>query len=137
MSSPSSRRVVVVGGGILGVSTATRLVRAGEAVVLVTARELTSGASGRSLSWLNSAGVRREAYHRLRLAGIDRYRTLAAAQPDRNWLRFDGGLRWANTPAELRTVHEHEVGHGYDSELIRPDQVPPRAPGVDPSAVPP
>ena len=49
-------RTAVVGGGVLGVSTATQLVRAGADVVLMTEGELTSNASGRSLSWLNSAG---------------------------------------------------------------------------------
>jgi glycine/D-amino acid oxidase-like deaminating enzyme len=54
-----------------------------------------NGASGRSLSWLNSARKRSEPYHRLRMAGIDRYRTLFARLPENaDWLRFDGGLTW-------------------------------------------
>ena len=48
-------RSVVVGGGVIGVSTAQQLARAGAEVVLVTDGELVSNASGRSLSWLNSA----------------------------------------------------------------------------------
>ncbi len=87
-------KVVVVGGGVLGVSTAQQLARSGAEVVLVTEGELASQASGRSLSWLNSAGVRSEHYHRLRMAGIDRYRTLSATHPGLDWLRFDGGLAW-------------------------------------------
>jgi glycine/D-amino acid oxidase-like deaminating enzyme len=90
-----AERVVVVGGGIIGVSTATHLQRDGASVVLVTEGELADGASGRSLAWLNSAGTRSQPYHALRMAGIDRYRTLFAADPGREWLRFDGGLRWA------------------------------------------
>ena len=42
-------RVAVVGGGVVGVSTAQKLVRAGADVVLVTEGELASNASGRSL----------------------------------------------------------------------------------------
>ena len=90
----SKPRVAVVGGGVLGASTAQQLARAGTDVVLVTEGELTNNASGRSLSWLNSAGVRSETYHRLRMAGIDRYRTVAAHHPVDDWLRFDGGLAW-------------------------------------------
>ena len=60
MSSSNPLRVAVVGGGVVGVSTAHQLARAGADVVLVTEGELTSNASGRSLSWLNSAGIRSE-----------------------------------------------------------------------------
>ena len=31
--------------------------------------------------------------YQLRLAGVDRYRTLFAADPSREWLQFGGGLR--------------------------------------------
>ena len=61
MSRSDRLRVAVVGGGVIGVSTAQQLARAGADVVLVTEGELASGASGRSLSWLNSSGLRSEA----------------------------------------------------------------------------
>ena len=118
-------RVGVVGGGVLGVSTAAHLARAGASVVLVSDGPLTSSASGRSLSWLNSSGERSDAYHRLRMAGIDRYRTLATHHPDADWLRFDGGVTW-NAPGEgdaLRATHAHERAIGYDSVLLTPEQV--------------
>ena len=85
-STPSTKRVAVIGGGILGVSTAVHLLREGASVILLPERGLASEASGRSLSWLNSAGERSTQYHKLRLAGIDRYRTLFAADPNREWL---------------------------------------------------
>src|SRR5437763_1638626 len=57
MPSHSARlRVVVVGGGVLGTSTARFLAREGAEVVLLTEGALANGASGRSLSWLNSFG---------------------------------------------------------------------------------
>ena len=126
MAAPTSPAptpsVVVLGGGALGVSTATHLRRAGAQVVLVTDEGLASGASGRSLSWLNSAGARPDAYHLLRLLGIDRYRTLFAADPDRGWLRFDGGLWWTDPGPDgadrTRERHADEVAHGYDSHLV-------------------
>jgi glycine/D-amino acid oxidase-like deaminating enzyme len=132
-------RVVVLGGGILGVSTALHLLRGGASVVLVTEAGLGSGASGRSLSWLNSAGERSEDYHLLRMAGIDRYRTLFASDPARGWLRFDGGLRWSGDGNEeaTRQRSDHERRHGYDSRLVGPGEVRAVAPGVDPGAVAP
>ncbi|WP_431917117.1 NAD(P)/FAD-dependent oxidoreductase [Nonomuraea jabiensis] len=125
-------RVVVLGGGILGVSTAAHLVRGGVEVVLVTEAELASGASGRSLSWLNSAGARSGPYHLLRLLGIDRYRTLFAADPALEWLRFDGGLWWTTPDGAERTRarHEHEIERGYESHLLDRADVGGRVAGV-------
>jgi glycine/D-amino acid oxidase-like deaminating enzyme len=131
-------RVGVLGGGVLGASTAAALARRGASVVLVTDGPLASGASGRSLSWLNSAGERSADYHRLRLVGIDRYRTLSAARPDAGWLRFDGGLTW-NAPGDgdaLRATSAHERALGYDSVLLSPEQVRERFPAVDPDVIP-
>ncbi|HEX8487579.1 MAG TPA: FAD-binding oxidoreductase [Propionibacteriaceae bacterium] len=138
MSTHSAPVVAVLGGGVIGVSTARHLARRGAKVVLVTEGQLGSSASGRSLSWLNSAGARSSDYHRLRLVGIDRYRTLAAQQPDADWLRFDGGLTWnaAGRGDELRETHDHEVSIGYDSHLLTPDEVSGRIAGVDPSVIP-
>ncbi len=138
MSSPI-QRVVVIGGGILGVSTAVHLLRGGAGVTLVTEAELASGASGRSLSWLNSAGERSDPYHLLRMAGIDRYRTLFAANPSRDWLRFDGALHWSEAGNEeaTRRRHSYEKRHGYDSHLITPARAGSLTPGVDPAAVAP
>ena len=136
--SRAGRAVVVVGGGIIGVSSAVHLARAGCRVTLVTEAGLHSGASGRSLSWLNSAATYGDAYHRLRLVGIDRYRTLAASRPGVDWLRFDGGLRWrAEDEAEqLRAEHDHQRSVGYDSRLVDPGELGALVPGVDPRSVP-
>lgn len=133
----SPKHVAIIGGGILGVSTAVHLLRAGAAVTLLTETELASEATGRSLSWLNSAGERSEPYHRLRLAGVDRYRTLFAADPSRDWLKFGGGLMWnkagESTATEAR--HEYEESIGYDSVLLEPVRIADATPGIATGAV--
>jgi glycine/D-amino acid oxidase-like deaminating enzyme len=126
-------RVVVLGGGVLGVSTAHQLARRGAAVTLVSDTAPASGASGRSLAWLNSAATRRTEYHQLRVLGIDRYRTLGARMPGVGWLRFDGGLNWG---AGSRASFERQKAVGYAAEWVYPDEIPRVAPGVDPGAVP-
>jgi glycine/D-amino acid oxidase-like deaminating enzyme len=138
MTSSSPMKVAVIGGGVIGVSTAQQLARAGADVILLTDSVLASGASGRSLSWLNSAGMWREPYHRLRMAGIDRYRTLSAHNPGLRWLRFAGGLAWyaEGMGEELRRRHDHEVAHSYDSHLLTRDQVSAHTPGVNAIAIP-
>ena len=138
MAGSSPIKVAVVGGGVIGASIAQQLARAGANVILLTENVLASGASGRSLSWLNAAGMWREPYHRLRMAGIDRYRTLSAQQPGLRWLRFAGGLAWypEDKAEELRRRHDHEVAHGYESHLLKPEDVSARTPGVNAAAIP-
>jgi glycine/D-amino acid oxidase-like deaminating enzyme len=138
VNSPSSSlRVTVIGGGILGVSSAVQLARLGAQVTLVTEGELGNEASGRSLAWLNSARFHSAEYHRLRMIGIDRYRTLAARYPAAPWLRFDGGLTWDADDAtnKIGEALAHEQSIGYDAQLLAPDQVAAVTPGVDPRAI--
>jgi glycine/D-amino acid oxidase-like deaminating enzyme len=138
-NQPSRSKVVVIGGGIFGVSTAVHLARDGAAVTLVTDGRPANGASGRSLSWLNSARARSEAYHRLRMIGIDRYRTLAARHPDARWLRFDGGLTWDADDASngIAAAFAHERAIGYDARLLAADAVAAVTPGIDAAAITP
>jgi glycine/D-amino acid oxidase-like deaminating enzyme len=137
-SEVSVPRVAVIGGGILGVSTAVHLLRAGASVLLLTERGLASEASGRSLSWLNSAGERSTPYHQLRIAGVDRYRTLFASDPAREWLRFDGGLMWnaAGQADATEARSAYERNRAYDSRLLTADRIAAATPGVDATAVP-
>ncbi|MGY2079969.1 NAD(P)/FAD-dependent oxidoreductase [Modestobacter sp. SYSU DS0657] len=121
-------QVVVVGGGALGVSAAAHLADRGARVTLVTDGELAGGASGRSLSWLNSAGAFPAEYHRLRMAGLARYRAL-----DVPWVRFDGGIRWGDG---VRESYAHHREIGYPGEWLTPDEVTDRTPGLDVAALP-
>ncbi|MDQ0119518.1 glycine/D-amino acid oxidase-like deaminating enzyme [Pseudarthrobacter defluvii] len=137
-SATATKRVAIIGGGILGVSTAVHLLREGASVILLTERGLASEASGRSLSWLNSAGERSTPYHQLRVAGVDRYRTLFASDPKREWLQFGGGLMW-NADGQAETTearHAYEKSIGYDSKLLAPEEIATATPGIDSSAVP-
>ncbi|MER9597786.1 MULTISPECIES: FAD-binding oxidoreductase [unclassified Mesorhizobium] len=139
-ASPKSRHVVVVGAGIFGISSALHLARLGFDVTIVNDGAPANGASGRSLSWLNSARRADTAYHRLRLAGIDRYRTLAATRPETaSWLRFDGGLTWdADDEAnQIASIWQLEQDIGYDALLLGPAEVGAVTPGVNANAITP
>ncbi|WP_100501609.1 NAD(P)/FAD-dependent oxidoreductase [Geodermatophilus chilensis] len=131
-------RVAVVGGGVLGVSTAARLAERGARVTLLTEDGLASGASGRSLSWLNSFGRRSPEYHRLRLLGLDRYRTFCSRTGSAAYLVFDGGLGWAaaGQVEGHRSAFEHMRQVGYAAEWLSRDEVATRTPGVDVTAIP-
>jgi len=136
-ASRQALKAVVVGAGIFGVSSALHLARLGIPATLVNDGPIANGASGRSLSWLNSSRMRSEAYHRLRMIGIDRYRTLAAKYPKAPWLRFDGGLTWDADDAsnEIVAAFAHERRIGYDAQHVAAEEVAAVTPGVDAQAV--
>jgi glycine/D-amino acid oxidase-like deaminating enzyme len=122
-------RIVVLGGGVLGSSVAAHLARQGGSVTLLTDGDLGSGASGRSLSWLNSSGAYSPEYHRLRLSGLQRYREHRPVP----WLRFDGALGWSDgTRARIERLR----AAGYPAEWLTRDEVAARVPGVAATAVP-
>lgn len=135
-SSHPVKHVAIIGGGILGVSTAMHLARNGARVTLVTSGILADGASSRSIAWLNSSGARSADYHYLRMLAMDRYRTWSNRHPEsREYLRFDGALKWAAPGESFRTTYEFERSSGYDARWIDRDQITKIAPEVDATAV--
>jgi glycine/D-amino acid oxidase-like deaminating enzyme len=139
MSSSTAKKVIVVGAGIFGVSSAVNLARLGIQTTIINDGPAANGASGRSLSWLNSSRKRSDAYHRLRMVGIDRYRTMAAKYPQAAWLRFDGGLTWDadNASNEIADAYAFEKRIGYDARLLAADDIAAVTPGVDSTTVTP
>lgn len=139
MTNTTISSAVIIGAGIFGVSTGVHLARRGIRVTILNDGPPANGASGRSLSWLNSARMRSEPYHRLRMAGIDRYRTLLARYPAADWLRFDGGLTWDADDArnEIDAAYRHEVSLGYDAQLLSAGDVAGVTPGIDARAITP
>lgn len=139
MTDNTISSAVIIGAGIFGVSTGVQLARRGIRVTILNDGPPANGASGRSLSWLNSARMRSEPYHRLRMAGIDRYRTLFAQRPDTDWLRFDGGLTWDadDERNEIDAAYRHEVSLAYDAQRLAAGEVARVAPGVDARAITP
>lgn len=128
--------VAILGGGIFGVSTAVQLARRDIRVTLVTDGDLASGASGRSLAWLNTAGQRSLPYHALRLAGIDRWKTWRLNHPEHaGALHFSGGLTWAGEGESFRERHSYERSLGYDSVWVSAEQAAELVPGIDPGVI--
>ena len=139
MTERHDMTVGVLGGGVLGLSTAAALAKQGARVILLTEGTVANGASGRSLAWLNSFGMRSTEYHQLRLLGLDRYRTLAARVPSSgDHLRFDGGLTWVTSESieDRRTAFQHMRDNGYAAKWVGRMEVAELTPGIDPAAIP-
>ena len=106
--SRSSPDVVVIGGGILGVSVATQLAESGRRVLLLERDELGAGASGR-----NSGIVQHPldpVLEPLHLATVERYRRLDDAH--------GGALGMPRVPAGLLSVtHDPAVARAEAAAL--------------------
>lgn len=94
------QQVVVIGAGLIGVSTAWQLARRGHRVVLVDARQPGDGTSGTSFAWLNANNKQPRDYFELNLAGMAAHRRLRAETPRAPWLHFTGHLQWAADDAQ-------------------------------------
>ncbi len=106
MSRSDARRVVVVGGGLVGLSAAFRLAEAGIAVTLVEAGRLLSGASSTSFAWVGASypdALHHPAYFQLKQEAT-RARARLAERLGNFWLRETGAVVWASGGDELETL---------------------------------
>ncbi|TMU83182.1 FAD-binding oxidoreductase [Pseudomonas fluorescens] len=135
-----SADVCVIGGGFTGVNTAIELAQRGLSVVLIEARRIGWGASGRNGGQLiRGIGhevegfakyVGQEGVRYLQRAGIDSVDLVRQRIGD-NGIECD--LRWgfcdlANTPAQYAAFKDElldlaELGYAHETRLIGPEQI--------------
>lgn len=103
--------VLVVGGGIIGTSTAHELAALGRKVVLLEAERLASGTTGASFAWLNAtAKSDDEQYHRLNVGGVRRHLELAAMWGEEAvGLAGAGSIHWSHPSAEGGGLDELQI----------------------------
>ena len=130
---PTQTRVVVIGGGIIGVSTAWFLARAGVPVVLCEKGEIAAEQSSRNWGWV-------------RKMGRDPVEVPLVIEAQRIWAELDtelgaevgfrrcGIVYMCRTPADLarREAWMEEVARPYqlDSRLLTRDQMARVLPGM-------
>lgn len=117
--------IIVIGSGMLGLSTADNLVMSGIDVTLVDARNLGAGTSGTSFAWTNANGKLDPAYHELNIAGMEEHSRLASTLPGPCTYHRSGGLQMAD--AHQAPQLEEKIARltelDYPSELISADHV--------------
>ncbi|WP_209323578.1 NAD(P)/FAD-dependent oxidoreductase [Brevibacterium renqingii] len=112
--------IIVIGSGLLGLSTADTLCSFGAEVTLVDARDLGAGTSGTSFAWTNANGKLDPAYHALNVAGMKEHARLAESlEGPRTYFR-SGGLQLADArqapQLEAKVARLRELG--YPTELL-------------------
>ena len=127
----SNARVVVIGGGIGGVSTLYHLTQEGWSdVVLVERDELTSGSTWHAAAQVTQFGSN-QTMVALKRHSIDLYRELASDPEYPINCHITGGMRLAYTPTQV-DIYQHYIGMaagvGVDTEFIDADEVGNRHP---------
>jgi sarcosine dehydrogenase len=126
MSLPAHARIVVIGGGIIGCSTAYHLARDHKAEVLLLEQgKVTSGSTWHAAGLVgqlrSSASITRVLKY-----SVELYKGLAAETGlDTGW-KMTGCLRLATTPdrwTEFKRLATTAKSFGMEMELIGPDEV--------------
>jgi len=111
-----SRRVAVIGAGIIGASVGWNLSRQGAEVVFIDAGQPGEGVTNWSFSWANASNkTERRSYFDLNVAGMAAHRELAGAIGADSWWYPSGHLRWADGPAaEAKLLETAELLARWD-----------------------
>lgn len=121
---PSSSKVVIIGGGIIGCSTAYHLAKMGVEVVLLERKKLTSGTTFHAAGLV---GQLRSNANVTQLLGysIDLYRKLEAETGQATGWKMNGGMRlacteerWTEVKRQATTAHSF----GLDMQLLTPKE---------------
>jgi glycine/D-amino acid oxidase-like deaminating enzyme len=116
-------KTVIVGGGVMGVALAYRLVGEGVEVELFEAGRLGGGTSGVGIGWLNSNDKEPFAYHLLNVSGMAEHATLAREFGAAPWYHPDGHIEWTDDVDELEARVERLRSWGYPAELLSPRRI--------------
>ena len=126
MSLPSHAQVIVIGGGIIGCSTAYHLARDHKAdVILLEQGKITSGSTWHAAGLVGQLRSSASLTKVLKYS-VELYKGLAAETGlDTGW-RMTGCLRLATTPdrwTEFKRLATTAKSFGMEMELIGPDEV--------------
>jgi glycine/D-amino acid oxidase-like deaminating enzyme len=126
-------KVIVIGAGVLGASSAYRLAQAGADVTVLEAGRAGGGTSGTSFAWTNSHRKRPIAYHKLNVAGMAAHAALKEEFGATPWWHGGGSIEWveAGEIDELRENVAQLQAWDYKAEWIRPSDLAELEPEID------
>ena len=131
---PSAKpKIVVIGAGIIGASTAFHLAKSGARVELLDESELSNRATPASFGWINANTPTNKDYFCFRMNAIEHWRNLVAENPSLP-VRFSGSIDWDMDDDEIEPTFKLYQELGYDSELIAPKEIEALVPSLNSAA---
>jgi glycine/D-amino acid oxidase-like deaminating enzyme len=134
----AGRRVVVVGGGILGAAIAYHMAQTGAKVTVLEKSKPGAGATQNSFAWLNAGGKRPRPYHVLNLLGMMGWHRLKSEMGAALPIQWGGCVEWvadAEDAAKLKASVARQQAWGYPIRSIRTEEIATLLPGVTPGPV--
>lgn len=139
MASNPSRRVIIIGAGIIGASLAYHLSRRAHISVTVLERDVPGmGASEHSFAWVNAFGKDPGHYHSLNRRSLDMWYRLAHQLNTDIGLRCGGEMRWENRPGHAERLKQRIrqlQNWGYPCRLISREEMLGLEPHLSPGPV--
>lgn len=115
-----SKKIIVIGAGIVGASLAYHLAVKGAQVIVLEAGEIASGVTGRSFAWINTSHSGPDPVAPLRAAAIEEYRRLESELPGLN-IRWTGALSYGDCVHQLPGISRAQI-LDLEPNLKRPPQ---------------
>ncbi len=117
------KHVGIVGAGLIGACIARELALAGCRVSVFESHEPASGASSRSMGWINASFVVRTDYYEMRVAAIQAHRDLDAQFNGALETRWTGALNWEAHDSQLDDLVEELGRFGHPVRLVNRDEL--------------
>jgi glycine/D-amino acid oxidase-like deaminating enzyme len=112
-----SKKVIVIGAGIIGASLAYHLAKAGALVTVVDALPKSGGvATPNTWGWINASWFNPEPYAKLRMRSMEMWRALSPI--DDLQVNWSGSLLWDVPADELRAFEKQHTAWGYKVKLL-------------------
>jgi len=131
-------RVLVIGGGVIGASTAYHLARGGAAVTLLDRGRIGGGTSATSFAWTNANNKTPRAYYDLNVEGMRAHAALRNDFGAAPWWHSGGNILIARgdaARAEVRRRVERLRAWDYAADEITPAGLQALEPDIAPAAL--
>jgi glycine/D-amino acid oxidase-like deaminating enzyme len=129
-----SEHIVIAGSGIIGASIGYHLAKRGAKVTILDAANPGSGATGKSLGWINATFSKQpRAYFDLNHAGMTAWRRLEIDLHGALKVQWGGSVAWAPPGPEAVQLAENVRKHrewGYSVRLVHSDEIRQLLPAV-------
>jgi glycine/D-amino acid oxidase-like deaminating enzyme len=139
VAAEAARKVVVVGGGIIGASIAFHLARRGASVTLCEKYRPAAGATEKSFAWINATFSKQpRSYFELNRLGMAAWQQLDRELQHALRVQWGGSVEWYPPGEEAEALRRDLRRHqqwGYGAQLVEDAELRRLVPGVAPGPV--